>query len=176
MEINPLSSTRFSKQYPLSVKTSTIFISSDIVSSNTKPTQEYFVFDHLIKRQHTSKHYVEQGIVNPIIGLGVPSGNSPINPEMIKNTPIFNSNPQDQQCLNYNHDSIVKSQEWDELIVNKKSMMKIILDLCNEETKVEIAINLSYKENMKTGDLIKFLMQMRKICNDAKDKKIFFGS
>lgn len=70
----------------------------------------------------------------------------------------------------------MKSQEWEELIANKKSVMKIILDLCDEETKAEIVINLSYKDNMKTGDLIKFLMQMRKICNDAKDKNIFFGS
>ena len=54
--------------------------------------------------------------------------------------------------------------------------MKIILDLCNVETKAEITINSSYEDNMKTGDLIKFLMQMRRICNDAKDKNIFFGS
>ena len=48
--------------------------------------------------------------------------------------------------------------------------MKIILDQCDEETKAKIAIDSSYEDNMKTGDLIKFLMQMRKLCNDAKEK------
>ena len=70
----------------------------------------------------------------------------------------------------------MKSQEWDELIANKESVMKIILDLCSEETRAEIATNSSYKNNIKTGDLIKLLMQMRKIYNDAKDKNVFFGS
>ena len=69
----------------------------------------------------------------------------------------------------------MKSQELDEHIANKKTVMKIILDLCDEKTKAEVAINSSCKENMKTGDLIKFLTQMRRICNDAKDKNIFFG-
>ena len=70
----------------------------------------------------------------------------------------------------------MKSQEWYKHITNKTTVMKIILDLCNEETKAEIAINLSYEENMKTGDLIKFLMQMCRICNDANNKNVFFGS
>ena len=130
----------------------------DIISSNTKPTQEYFLSDHLIKRRHTSEHYVKQRVVDPIIGLDVPSGSSLIDPEMVENTLIFNLNPQDQQRLGYNHESILKSQEYDKLIANKKSVMKIIHDLCNEETKAEIVINSSYKDNIKTGDLIKFLM------------------
>ena len=54
--------------------------------------------------------------------------------------------------------------------------MKIILDLCDEETKADIAINSSCEENTKTGDFIKFLIQMRRICNDTKDKTVFFGS
>ena len=106
----------------------------------------------------------------------MPSGNSPVDPEMVENTPIFNSNPQDQQYINYNHKLTVKFQEWDEYIANKKTMMKIILDLCDEETKVETTINSSYKKNMKTRDFIKFLMQIRKICNDTKEKKVFFRS
>ena len=70
----------------------------------------------------------------------------------------------------------MKSQKWDEHIANKKTVMKIILDIYDEETKIEIAVNSSYKENMKTGDLINFLIQMRRICNDAKDETVFFES
>ena len=100
----------------------------NIISFNTKPSQEYFLSNHLIKRRHTSKHYVKLGFVDPIIGLDVLSGDSPIEPEMVENTPIFNSNPQDQQRLDCDHESNVKSQEWNELIVNKKSVMEIIFD------------------------------------------------
>ena len=67
----------------------------DIISSNTKPTQEYFLSDHPFKRWHSFEHHVKLGFVDPIIGLDVPSGNSPIDPEMVENTPIFNSNSEE---------------------------------------------------------------------------------
>ena len=121
-----------------------------IINSNTEPTQDYFLSNHSIKQRLTSEHYVEQGITNPIIGLDVPSGNNPINPAMVENTPSFNSNPQDQQHIKYNHELIMKSQEWDEHIINKKTGMEIILDLCDEEINEEIAINLSCREIIKT--------------------------
>ena len=54
--------------------------------------------------------------------------------------------------------------------------MKIILDQWDKDTRVEITLNSSYEDKMKTGELIKFLMQERKICNDTKDKDVFFGS
>ena len=46
---------------------------SDIIITNIEPTQEKFLSDILIKRQ--PKQHVKPGIVNPIIGLDVPSGN-----------------------------------------------------------------------------------------------------
>ena len=70
-----------------------------IISSNTKPTQKCFLSNYSIKRRHTSKHYIKLGFIDPVIGLDVPSGNSPIDPEMVDNTPIFNLNPKDQQRL-----------------------------------------------------------------------------
>ena len=81
----------------------------DIINSNTKQTQEYFLSDHPIERRHSSEHHVKLGFVNPIIGLDVLSGNSPINPEMVESTPIFNLYPQKQHRLNYNQESNVKS-------------------------------------------------------------------
>ena len=38
------------------------------------------------------QNYVKPGFVNPIIGLDVASGNSPIDSEMEENTPIFRLN------------------------------------------------------------------------------------
>ena len=148
----------------------------DIISTNTKPTQEYFLFDHLIKRRRPYKHYVKAGLVDPIIGLDVPSGNSPIESEMVENTPIFKPNLQEQTRLNYNQEPKIKFQKCDKLITDKKFVMKIILDRCDEETRVEIALNSSYEDIMETRELIKFLTQVRKICNDTKDNDVFFGS
>ena len=67
-----------------------------IISTNTKPTQEYFLSNHPTKKRRSSKHHVKLGFVNRIIGLEIPSGNNPIDFEMVKNTPIFNSNLQEQ--------------------------------------------------------------------------------
>ena len=50
----------------------------DIISTNIEPTQEEFLSDLLIKRQRPPKLHVKPGIVDPIIGLDVPSGNVPI--------------------------------------------------------------------------------------------------
>ena len=71
----------------------------NIISTNAKPTQANSLSNHPIKRLHSSKHHAKLGFVEPIIGLDVPSGNSPINPEMVENTSIFNSNPQEQHRL-----------------------------------------------------------------------------
>ena len=43
----------------------------DIVSTNTKLTQEYVLSNHPIKRWCLFRHYVKLGIVNPIIVLDV---------------------------------------------------------------------------------------------------------
>ena len=67
---------------------------SDIISTNIEPTQEEFLSDLSIKRQRPPKHHVKPGIVDPIIGLDVPSGNVPIKSEMVEMTPISNTNPQ----------------------------------------------------------------------------------
>ena len=95
---------------------------------------------------------------------------------MVDNTPIFNSNPQEQHRLDYNQESNAKYQERDKLIANKKLVMKIILDQCDEDTKVEITLGPSYEDNLKAGELIKFLMRVRKGHNHTKDTDVFFGS
>ena len=83
----------------------------DIISTNTKPTQEYFLSNHPIKRRRSSKHHVKLGFVEPMIGLDVPSSNSPIDSKMVENTPISNPYLQEQHRLNYNQELTTKSHE-----------------------------------------------------------------
>ena len=96
--------------------------------------------DHAIKRRYSFKHHVKLGFVNPIIGLDVPSGDSLIDSEMVENTPISNPYLQEQHRLDYNQELTTKSHEWDKLIADKKSVMKIILDQCDEDTRAESAL------------------------------------
>ena len=149
---------------------------SDIVSTNTEPTQEYFLSNHPIKRRHSFKHHVKLGVVDPIIGLDVPFGNSPTNSEVVENTPISNLYPRVQHRLNYNLELTTKSYEWDKLISKKKSVMERILDRCDEDTRAEIALDSSYEDNLKGGELLKFLTRVHKVCTDTEDKDVFFGS
>ena len=89
------------------------------------------------------------GFVDPIIGLDVPSDNSPIDSEMIENTPISNPYLQEQHRLDYNQESTTKSHEWHKLIADKKSVTEIILDRCDEDTRAEVALSPSYEDNLK---------------------------
>ena len=46
----------------------------DIISTNTKPTQVYFLLVYPVRTQRSSMHHVNLGSVNSFIGLDVPSG------------------------------------------------------------------------------------------------------
>ena len=111
---------------------------SDIISINTEPTQEYFLSNHSIKRRLPSKHHVKLGVIDPIIGLDVPSGNSPINSEMVENTPISIPYLQVTHHPDRNQGSFSRSDEWDKLIADKKSIIELILNRCDEATRTKL--------------------------------------
>ena len=148
---------------------------SDIISASTEPTQEYFLSDHLIKRRRSSKHHAKLGVVDNIIGLDVPSGNSPINSETVEDTPISKPYPRVHHGSDYNQESSTRSHEWDKHIADKKPVMEIILDRCDEATRAEITLGPSYEDNMKAGELVKFLKRGHKLCTDTEDKDVFFS-
>ena len=75
------------------------------------------------------------GSTNPIIGLDVPSGVSPIDIDMVENPPISNPDLKKQVQPDYNQELTLKLQEWDKLITDKKSLMTVILEQCNDATK-----------------------------------------
>ena len=148
---------------------------SDIISINIEPTQEEFLSDYLIKRRNPSKHHVKLGVVDPIIGLDVPSGNSPINSEMVEITPISNTNPQVLYHSDRNEGSFSRSHEWDKLIANKKSIMELILSQCDETTGGEITLGQSPKYDVMTGGFFKFIKQLSKVCTHLRARTYFSG-
>ena len=148
---------------------------SDIISTNIEPTQEEFLLDHSIKRQCASKHYVKLGVVDPIIGLDVLSGNSPINSEMVEMTPISNTNPQVVHHSERNEGLSSRSHEWDKYIADKKSIMEVILSQCDETTRGQMTLGQTPEYDVMTGGLLKFIKQLRKVCTYSKDKNVFLG-
>ena len=70
----------------------------------------------------------------------------------------------------------LKLQKWNKLIANKKSVMKIILNRCDEYTRAEIALSSSYEDNLEAGELIKFFLRVRTVCHNTEDADVFFGS
>ena len=115
------------------------------------------------------------GVVGPIIGLDVPSGNSPINSKMVEITPISNTNPQVLHHSDRNKELFSRSYEWDKLIADKKSIMELILSRCDETTREEITLGQLSEYDVMTGGFLKFIKQLRKVCTHSKGKNIFLG-
>ena len=116
------------------------------------------------------------GSIDSIIGLDVPFGTSAINTEIVEIPPIFNPNPKEQARLNYNQESKMKLHKWNKLIADKKSIINIILNQSDEDTRAEIALGSSYEDSFEAGELIKFLARVRTVCNNTDDADVFFGS
>ena len=70
----------------------------------------------------------------------------------------------------------MKFQKWNQFIANKKSVINIILNQCDEDRRAKIALDSSYEDNLETGELIKFLVRVRTVYNDTDDADVFFGS
>ena len=115
------------------------------------------------------------GVVDPIIGLDVPSDNSPINSEMVEMTPISNTNPEMWHHSDRNKGSFSRSHEWDKLIADKKSIMELILSRCDETIREEITLGQSPEYNVMKGGFLKFIEQLRKVSTLSKGKNVFFG-
>ena len=124
---------------------------SNIVSTNTEPTQEYFLSDYSIKRRRSSKHHTKLGVINHFTGLNVPSGNSSINSDMVENIPISNSYPQVQHHPDHNQGLFTRSHEWNKLITDKKSLIELTLDQCDKATRVEITLGQLPEDDVIAG-------------------------
>ena len=75
-----------------------------------------------------------------------------------------------------NQKSFTRSHEWNKLITDKKSVMELILDRCDKATREEIILGQSPKDDVITGELLKFIAKMPKVFNNYKGKDAFFGS
>ena len=149
---------------------------NDIISTNTKLTKVYFLFVYLVRTQRSSTHHENLRFINPIIGLEVLSGTSPIDIEMIENPLIFNLNLQEQVPPDYDQESKLKLQELDKLIANKNSLMTIILDQCYKAIRTKFTLCKSYEDNSEAEELTKFLVRVYTVCNVTNNQDILFGS
>ena len=70
----------------------------------------------------------------------------------------------------------MKLQEWNKLIADKKSIMTIIFNQCNEDTRAKIAFGSLYEDNLEVGELIKFPTRVHTVCHGTNDANVLFGS
>ena len=145
-----------------------------IISTNIEPTQEEFLSDYLIKRRRPSKHHVKPRVVDFIIGLDVPSGNIPINSEMVEIAPISNTNPQALHHYDRNEGLSSRSHKWDKHIADKESIMELILSQCYGTTRGEMTLGQSPEHDVMTGGLLKFIKQLLKLFTHSKENVYFW--
>ena len=93
---------------------------------------------------------------------------------MVESTPISNPYPQVPHYPDHNQGSFSRSHEWHKLIADKKSVMELILDQCDEATREEITLGQSPEYNVMTGKLFKFIKNCVR-CVLIKGKDVFFG-
>ena len=84
---------------------------ADIISTNAEPTEEYFLFDHSIKKRGPFKHHGKPEVADHFIGLDVPSGNSPTNSDMVEITSISNPYPHVPHHPDHNQGLFTRSRE-----------------------------------------------------------------
>ena len=90
----------------------------DIICTNTKLTNAYFLPAYLLTTQQSSTYHLNLGSVGLIVKLDVPSGARPTCTERVEKSPIFGPNLQEQVILDYNQESKLKLQEWNKLIAD----------------------------------------------------------
>ena len=140
----------------------------NIISTNTKLIEAYFLLVYPVRSQWLFTHHVNLGSFDPIIRLTIPSSASPICTEMVQKSLIFNSNLQEQVLLDYNQVLKLK-QEWDKLIADKKSLMTIIFEQCVDATKTKIVLGASYEDNLEAGKRIKFFTRVHIVYNRSNN-------
>ena len=118
---------------------------------------------------------MKPGIVDPIIGLDVPSSNIPIKSKMVEMTPISNTNPQVSYHFVPSEGTPSRSHKWDKHIPDKKSLMALILSQCDEANREEFTLGQSNEYDMMAGVLLKFIKEMCKVCTNPKGKDVFSG-
>ena len=117
---------------------------------------------------------MKPGIIDPIIGLDVPSDNVPTKSEMVEITPIPSTNPQVSHHSVRSRGTPSRSHEWDKHIADKKSIMALILSRCDETTREEMTLSQSSGYDAMTGGLL--IKRLYKVCNPSRNKNVFFGS
>ena len=105
----------------------------------------------------------------------LPSGKGPTNSDMVEITPISDPYPHVPHHPDKNQGSFMSSHEWNKLIADKKSVMELILDRCDEATREESTLGQSPEYDVTAGGILKFITKMRKVCANSKGKDVFFG-
>ena len=117
---------------------------------------------------------MQVSIVNPT-DHEAPNGLRPERVEMMEQTHVFDTNRQKELLLEYEGNSKNKSQEYAKFLANKKALITIIFGQCDEATKTEIALGVTYAANRQAGNLINFINWLQTVCFGGDDGGLSHG-
>ena len=124
--------------------------------------------------QWSTTHHVQVRNINPT-DPEAPNSSRFARFEMMERTHIFDGNLQKELLSEYKQNSKNKSQEYTKFLVDKKILITIIFGQCNEATKTEIALGVTYVADRQGGNLIKLIKQLRTVCFGDDDGGLSYG-
>ena len=69
-----------------------------------------------------------------------------------------------------------KSQEYAKFLADKKALITILFEQCDEATKTKIALGSTYVEDRQEGRLIEFIKKMHTVCFGSDDGGLSYGA
>ena len=76
--------------------------------------------------------------------------------------------------MEYNLKCKLKLQEWSKLNSDKKSLVTIIYEQCDDPTRTEISLGTNYEIVCADGELINFLTILQIVCYKSDDGGLSF--
>ena len=125
--------------------------------------------------QWSITHHIQLSIVDPN-DPELPDGSLPICFEMMEQIHVFDANLQKELLLEYEPNSKNKSQKYAKFLADKKVLITILFEQCDEATKTKIALGETYAADRQARRLSAFIKQMRTVCFGGDNSGLSYGS
>ena len=94
---------------------------------------------------------------------------------MMEQTHVFDANLKKEVSSEYKRNSKNKSQEYAKFLADKKALIAILFEQCDEATKTKIALRATYAADHQVGRLSAFIEKMCTVCFGGDDGGLSYG-
>ena len=131
--------------------------------------------DYLDANLWSTTHNVKISTVNLDADVEA-NGLRPVHCQMMEQTHVTDTNLQKELLPEYKRNSKNKSQEYSKFLVDKKSLITILFEQCDEATQTKISLGATYTADHNAGRLLAFIEQMCTVCFGGDDGGLSYGS